>query len=227
MDLKSPSGVRIPSSPPINFFYRIMFTYAILNHLPAIPEHFHSATQLFELNNNTKSLEELNITDLSLLNSQSISQYVGRILNIDGQSIKSVSARRFHVSEEFVNWIKNNIHPDITDAGISFTSGSTHNGAHTDLSRDYVLLYILNAGGPAVSTVFYQEHGHPIVRKKIKPMTNVYVNNYNQLIEIDRVIFPTHTWVLINSDILHGVESIETVRISYQIGFNNNIFFKS
>jgi hypothetical protein len=202
-----------------------MFTYVILDHLPAVPEHFNLDALAMAGTDNTASLGKLDVSDNRLLNASVLPQYVGRTITVDGQQLKSAQGRRFRLNADFETWVKSNIHPEVTDAGVCFTSGSQYHGVHTDQTRDYVLIYVLEPGGDSAETVFYQEQGHPIWRRKSVPMTNVWINDYDTLTEIDRAYFPRYRWVLLNGDVLHGVENLTGQRISYQIGFNNNIFF--
>lgn len=203
-----------------------MFTHLILNDLPHVPEKFDQIVYNLAKQDNTNTGHKLDDTDERLINRAILGKYQSRILTINGEQYPATHGRRFRVNDEFESWIKQNIHPAVTDAGITFSGGnSSYHGAHTDQSRDYLLHYGIDTGGDNVATVFYQQKGHPIVRKKRWPFDNVVVDDYSELIEIDRVTIPVRRWCLMNADIIHAVENITRTRMSYHIGFNDNIFF--
>jgi hypothetical protein len=88
--------------------------------------------------------------------------------------------------------------------------------AHTDLSRDFLLLYLLEGGGPEHRTVFYQEIGMPKIRER-----DMRVLDYSNLIELGGLQIPLKSWILMQTQILHGVENIPNHRISFQIGIHD------
>jgi hypothetical protein len=83
----------------------------------------------------------------------------------DGVSIPNTTYRRHPVSEKICDWVKENIGSDYTDLGISF-HGKPGGVAlpHTDKSRNWTLMWLLDEGGPAVDTVYWQEGNHPVIR---------------------------------------------------------------
>ena len=83
------------------------------------------------------------------------------------------------------------------------------------------MLYLLDSGGPNTETVFYEEEGKPIVRTERQAVCN----DFSKLRVLERVKFPLGKWVLLNAMCLHGVENIDTLRISFQVSINNNIWF--
>ena len=201
-----------------------MFTYKILYNLPPVPICFCTQALAISETDNTNSTDMLDVTDHRLLNASVLPQYVGRTITVNGQKFQSAQGRRFRINEEFDSWVRHNICHDITDAGVCFTNGSRYHGVHTDQTRDFVLIYLLDSGGEQAETVFFQEKGYPVWREKTAPMTNVWINDYSTLIEIDRIRILERQWVLLNADILHGVEGLCGKRISFQVGTNHNFW---
>lgn len=94
---------------------------------------------------------------------------------------------------------------------------------HTDLKRRYALNYIIEDGGDNVVTAWYQQHNMPLVRQTKQPGQQTDTGNvdYNELVEVDRVICVPHKWYLISTGILHDVDTVQTVRKSISLGFFN------
>ena len=203
-----------------------MFTYLILDNLPPVPEKFDQVVNDLAKHENTNSMHDLDTADERLINRAILGRYHGRVLTINGEQHQATHGRRFRVNDEFEQWVKVHIHPEVTDAGITFSGGGgRYHGAHTDQSRDFLLHYGIDAGGNNVETVFYQQKDHPVVRTKKFPFDNVIVDDYSKLIEVDRIALPTRCWCLLNANIIHGVDNITGTRMSYHVGFNKNIFF--
>ena len=205
-----------------------MFTYIILDNLPAVPDKFESIVDQLLVSEDVSPTQKVTQNDSRIISSPGMPPgYQSRELIINKEKIMSTQSMRFNMGEEWTQWAIKNIHQEAAEIppGVAFTTGSKYHGAHCDGARNYILFYILNPGGKSVDTVFYREKGHPIFRPRTKLIDTYWVNDYDQLEEIERVSFPERTWILLNGRILHGVEGIETTRIAYQVGFNQNIYF--
>ena len=192
-----------------------MFTYAVLHFLPPVPEHFIKAAS--ELNQFIETdIPEDNLSDT----------YKNRKLTIgDKTGIPVTYQTRMDINQQFYDWVHEHIDETGFDCGVSFTSGHVgrYQGPHTDLTRDYTLLYLIEPGGPNTQTVFYREKGQPIQRTQ----RQVAPTDFNNLEVLERVKFPVGKWTLLNAMALHGVEEIETCRISFQVSLNRNKWFES
>lgn len=215
-----------------------MFTYAILNNLPAVPEKFISsaldARQKIIDQNSFAPEHRQELLEKTLNASVRNSSYRDRVVDINGQKVTSTYSTRFSMGNEFNQWINENIYPPgiiPMECGITFIPGSSikggrgHFGAHLDATRNYVLLFFLDLGGNNVKTTWYKQHGKPAFIPKVANFDPVAVTDYSELTEIDSACFPLNQWVLLNSRILHEISNIETIRTSFQIGFNKNIWF--
>ena len=141
-----------------------------------------------------------------------------QIVQKDGKSWTSGAHRRWLASDELVNWIKKNIVEGWQDLGIGYTEPPCH-APHIDYTRFYVLQYIIESGGDNVATVFYEPAGYKVDITRPRP----YINNYDQLNEVYRIVQRPKTWTLLASHSnIHGVENIQSKRYAIQIGFMTN-----
>jgi len=191
-----------------------MFTYVLLKNLPDVPEKFiTSAMEILKLRSIKTDLLKDNLSN----------DYKNRKVIINNQTQSVTYQTRLDVDKEFDEWVGKHIHPEAFDCGLSITDSKfgSHQGPHTDLTRDFTMLYLLDSGGPNTETVFYEETGKPIVRKERQAVCN----DFSKLRVLDRVKFPLKKWALLNAMCLHGVENIETIRLSFQVSINKNIWF--
>jgi hypothetical protein len=122
-------------------------------------------------------------------------------------------------------WIIENISDDFVDAGVNYTFvvdkpdglSAYSTGAHTDITRDYTLIYLIQTGGDAPPTVFWQEDGQELIRPPKTQGTDL-----NKLKFVDSVTIPLNTWCIIDSRILHSVENLTSTRVAIQVGFLKN-----
>jgi len=81
-------------------------------------------------------------------------------------------------------------------------------------------MWILDTGGQQVRTVFWQQKGFQIERDP-----KFYPDSYDDLIELETHVLEPNKWVLINGNVIHSVENIQTLRKSIMIGFWNQSSF--
>jgi hypothetical protein len=62
--------------------------------------------------------------------------------------------------------------------------------------------------------VWYQQKDQPVIRQDL----GCFITDYNNIEEIDQIKMQKNNWYVINSQILHGVESMTRDRITVQIG---------
>ena len=118
---------------------------------------------------------------------------------------------------EFQSWVNDNI----TDQYLRIKF-SIHHGKiappHTDYLREYGINYIHVLGGDNVKTVWYQEHGHPVVRpgRHRQP-------DYAKLTVLDEIVLPAGQWHVLRTDILHSVENLQSNRVRIAIDLNESM----
>jgi hypothetical protein len=90
---------------------------------------------------------------------------------------------------------------------------------HTDTARSYVLIYLLDVGNLDQDTVFFQEQGQAIHRKR-----NTTVEDFGRLIELERACYQLNQWAIMDATVLHDVENVQDRRTAIQIGFDIDPF---
>lgn len=145
-----------------------------------------------------------------------------QLKKLNGQEITSVSVDRFKISESLDTWLKNHVHTLPRRQHIAFyNSSSSAMGPHVDADRDTVWIYVIDTGGHKVETVWYREPEQKIIRPDLQNIAIDYMNaaicDYTKLVEIERYEIPAHTWIEINSSILHSVEGLDRNRLTIQV----------
>lgn len=167
--------------------------YRYLDHLPKLP---------FGLESNISSFSQDDVQDINYIKN------------------KTIHYSRWNVSDEVAQWVADNITPDFLKLGLQvhdrIDSANKHN-PHTDKTRAWVLMYCIQPGGDKVTTSWYQEQGHPILRD-----LGIYTTDIkHSLTKIDSVVIEPRRWFLLNSRIIHSVENITGKRISLAISLSD------
>jgi hypothetical protein len=155
-----------------------------------------------------------------------------RVVQKDGKQVISRIQPRFGLEDVMSAWTNTHISTEWSQIGVATSilsqqakANSQMQSPHTDGTRSYALLYLLESSNADQDTVFWHEPGYPIHRKRtMSPL------NLDHLIKIDSVRIPLHTWTYIDSTILHSVENVTQSRITLQISFDCDpfgIFVKS
>jgi hypothetical protein len=86
---------------------------------------------------------------------------------------------------------------------------------HTDVTRDYVLLYNVSAGGPDSTLCFWQEEGEQLFRDRM-----LAVERSPRLKLVDSTKGPFDCWYLMNTRVIHSVENVTSLRLNLQVSFD-------
>jgi hypothetical protein len=137
----------------------------------------------------------------------------------DGSYINSIESYRYWISEEYDDWIKTHVQEETKGCGINIFESGKLVAPHVDANRNYVIQYILEAGGDNVETAWYRQKGKDIIRSDIRHVfdLNKIVLDYDHLEELGRICFPARTWVCLSTNILHAVENLIGRRLALQI----------
>lgn len=184
------------------------FIYKLLPELPKLPQYFidsaNAGANIFVENQGShKKTITRHLTDWR------------------GMSYTAPRILRGKFSDEFESWVKDNITQTFKDAGIAYFPGTVNTpscGGHTDATRDYVLIYNANQGGPNAELCYWQEDGQPLVRERA---TQGITTKNLKLIAAERKL--ADTWYLLNTRIIHSLENITEPRINFQISFDTEI----
>lgn len=125
---------------------------------------------------------------------------------------------RQHFNVDFIQWIKQNITSEFQSANSGVMFFDEPQLPHTDVTRDFVLLYNLETGGGASELCFWQEEGHNICRERM-----IAIKKGPDLRLLDRVKGPFDCWYIVNSRIIHSVENTIGLRLNLQISFDTEI----
>ena len=173
--------------------------YCKFLNLPSIPEHF---------------VKEILNKDPGKI----LRDYHGWVHINNGQEVMSANNPFYYASPELEAWLSENIVSEYNDVGVRYAHyepGKTTAGVHTDQTRRYVLQYLVKSGGGILN--YWQERGHPVVRD------GRYTSfNYGDLTLLESFNLQEGQWVLLNTNILHSVENLDSNRISVQISLNYN-----
>lgn len=120
---------------------------------------------------------------------------------------------RSAVSDQLADWVKTHIVYEYKNIGMSRNLPPCL-GPHMDRTRFYTLQYMIDTGGDAVDTVFYEAASEQLDFDK----NHLYMNDYRHLREISRFRARAGDWHLINGRTIHSVENISGMRVSLQIG---------
>jgi hypothetical protein len=149
-----------------------------------------------------------------------------REVQIAGEKVICRNNPRFELEDIMSNWITANISTEWSMIGVATSVlnrtidyKSTLQSPHTDSVRGYALLYLIESSNFDQDTVFWQESGYPVRRKR-------GINHFNMdtLTKIDSVRIPPKTWTFIDTSILHGTVNIQNSRITIQISFDIDPF---
>lgn len=179
-----------------------MFLFQYLDYLPPVPDNLVS-----DILSGIKNMPVDNMPPM-------------RSIKNGNQVFENVLYKRYTPNQELLDWIHNNISNQYTTIGVQIQDpGKTNHthAPHADASfRNWVLNYSLQTGGPNVITSWYQCNGAPVVRPSPEAYRPADITEFEK---IESVQFEPCRWHLLNASILHGVENIQTDRISISLGF--------
>jgi hypothetical protein len=197
--------------------------YVVMDHLPKIPQ------ELVDIALDRVKSKELPATASTHQKDQN--PIYERNFTRNGVTKLSRSNPRWGLEDVFSDWINKNITTEWKQLGVSTSivlKGSPHfvseelsvdQVPHTDLTRHYTLMYLLAKGNEDQYTSWYQEPGYPLQRKR-----DVIMWESDHLKKLGSVIFPTHTWVMFNTNILHNAENVKNERIAIHVGLEVDPF---
>lgn len=181
--------------------------YKILHELPQIPQ------ELIE-----KTLEYNGDSNNDPLISHANYTYLAKKYEKDGKIKENKPFYKSSLHPELLEWIKTNIDNHFTGIALqkSIKVQSDSLGPHTDRTRHYTLMYLLEHGGENHRTAFYEAND-----KNLKLERNMLFD-YKDVTEVDSVQFPLYTWCLLNAQEIHSVENIPDMRVGIYAGYEEN-----
>lgn len=120
---------------------------------------------------------------------------------------------------EVMQWLVQNISDNFNTKNAGWVFFDRQFPPHCDVTRDWVLLYNLQVGGPDAEICFYQQRGHELINVR-----GVEIEDTDELEELVRIPGPPlHIWYLVNSQVVHGVRNQTETRLNLQLGFDIGI----
>lgn len=146
----------------------------------------------------------------------------------NGKDMYARALPRLDLTDLLKDWVDQNISKEYTQLHLSLNldispePGKVKSDsliAHTDQTRSYVLLYLIDISNLDQDTVYYQEIGQTLHRKR-----NTIIEDYQKVKEVYRARYPLHQWVFMDATIIHDVENVQKNRTAIQIAFDIDPF---
>ena len=184
-----------------NSIYATEFYYKILDHLPLIPEAFLHHTEFAKAITRPCGMQ--------------FPGYSGYSRSDGKETAPNIISTK--IPSNLLMWINEKITPTHTKSVwyrkviVDDDNNNNFYPAHVDISRRFTLLYnIVDSGG---ELVFWKEKDQPIFRE----LAPGPFKDYSRLEELCRFPSPHKKWYLLNSQVIHGVENLGSVRENIQI----------
>jgi hypothetical protein len=169
--------------------------YKILDHLPKIPQHLVEGDWLGEEHFKWSS---------------SVTFEYGGSQAKTGPVIVTNEIK----SEALKQWLRENIETNLNSVlyrKVMVTPEQNFYPPHIDVRRNFALMYNLNDSGGDL--VIWKEKNKPMIQGSTLPTGRPKLfNDYSVLEEVHRFSPPVNTWYIINSQCIHSVEDIKSVR---------------
>ena len=199
-----------------------IWTYKLLPDLPAPPGEFIDKIDM----NWTPPAEDINKYVLGQ-NTGVDSKYLAvspdrKSITWYGRQHEGVTHRRIPLGKDWEQWVRENIHSEFSDTGISYANGDITrptSTAHTDFTRNFTLIYLIDAGGPLAELAIWRAIGQPL-------LWDQHMNFSDNKNLINLAVLPGNPgmWYILNAKILHSVENLIRPRIGFQVSFINEPF---
>jgi hypothetical protein len=126
---------------------------------------------------------------------------------------------KIDLPQDIQDWVKENVTDKFHEVSVRKTiEEGDHHFPHVDITRSWVLMYLLQGGGEDHATVWYKDKDYA------RPYMGIEYTSYDQLEEVTRLQIPLQTWVLMNASTPHSVENIPGVRIGVTVGLWHDPF---
>jgi hypothetical protein len=188
-----------------------ILTYRLMPELPPPPQELVDLVD-FDFRPETNNTSTMGIRELK--------DWAG----YNGPALRNMRRIEEPFQSAFDTWIRKNITEHYQNSSLmychggDFAAGATSTGAHTDFTRDYVLMYNLDTGGDAAELVFWKERGQDLIRPRA-----TQCGDYQNLEIVDSVAGPANVWYLTNTRILHSTENVTGRRLNLQISFDTEL----
>jgi len=131
--------------------------------------------------------------------------------------------RRYNLGKLTDEWIRDTIASEYSQMGSQVMHKGDAFFPHTDGGpRRYILNYLVDAGGDAVETRWYQEPRFPLYREG----DAMQWPDSSDLTVIHTEIFPVKSWTMLFGKVIHSVVGLTSPRMQLSISFSAQEFLK-
>jgi hypothetical protein len=189
--------------------------YMILDHLPQVPEDMIEETLAAVDEDNSQFKQYMTSS-----HSQSMKNYLKKhtMEEYTANGLKRIPG--IDLSQRLVEWVEEHIVSKYETLRLhrSIDPGHRH-PPHTDRTRSFAMIYLLESGGEDHRTVFWDaKDGRTIFER-----AEIW-GNEDELVESDSIVIPLNTWVILDARFPHSVENIPGHRTAIQVGLETNPF---
>ena len=180
------------------------FYYKVFDDLPSIPEAFLKHKDFAEASTHQSGLQFTRYSNFSRPD-----------LKVESPEISS-----WEIPENLRLWIRKKITPAPADVNdhelilyrkVAVAPERNFYPPHVDTIRRFTLIYnIADSGG---DVVFWKERDQPIFRKTSPGV----IKDYSTLEELCRIKSPHKKWYIINNQVIHSVENLDSARENIQV----------
>jgi hypothetical protein len=118
---------------------------------------------------------------------------------------------------EATDWLLSNISKNFNTKNSGWMYFDEEQLPHTDLTREWTILYNIDTGGEDVELSFWQEPGHP-VRRTTGHQT---WDNCDGLTLLETIKGPFNCWYLMHTNCIHSVKNMTSTRLNLQLSFDH------
>lgn len=129
---------------------------------------------------------------------------------------RNARLQRWRLTQDIADWLEQHGVSGFEDVSVQCIQHGDTLGPHTDSWQSCKLFYNLLPGGPNVETIWYQQHGHDLVREKW-----LLIDNTTDLVEVHRMVIPPGQWGFINVSIIHEVRGMIDTRETFVASYRD------
>lgn len=130
---------------------------------------------------------------------------------------------RLRLGRKWESWVAANIAPHFNETGVSYAMGPglgetvRSAGIHTDSSRDFSVIWLIDPGGPDAELTFWRDPNQEL-------MLPGYVTRDDDQGLVNIAVIPGNhgCWYQINTRVLHSIDWITRNRVGLQISYNQD-----
>lgn len=155
-------------------------------------------------------------------------------VEFDGTTVSGRQQPRINLSNEWQQWVRENISDRVTDTGVSTSIPTNKEDSidsqagtlHSDGARKFALFYILKKTNDDQWTRWYQPESGPLISTLTVDGVagNILDLNKNKVVMVDEICMPVGAWVYTDVRVLHQATNHQGERIAIHVSFQDDVF---